>query len=40
LPVLMYAVIVIAAIYMMATLFADLLIAWLNPRARLDMDAA
>jgi peptide/nickel transport system permease protein len=40
LPVLMYSVIVIAAIYMIATLVADLLIAWLNPRARLDLDAA
>lgn len=40
LPVLQYAVIVIATIYMAATLLADVSIAWLNPRARLDLDSA
>jgi peptide/nickel transport system permease protein len=40
LPVLQYAVIVIAVIYMAATLLADITIAWLNPRARLDLDSA
>jgi peptide/nickel transport system permease protein len=40
LPVLQYAVIVIAAIYMASTLLADILIAWLNPRARLDLDSS
>jgi peptide/nickel transport system permease protein len=40
LPVLQYAVIMIAAIYMIATLLADVIIAWLNPRARLEMEAA
>ena len=40
LPVLQYSIIVIATIYMAATLIADVLIAWLNPRARLDLDSA
>jgi peptide/nickel transport system permease protein len=40
LPVLQYSVIVIATIYMISTLLADVLIAWLNPRARLDLDSA
>jgi len=40
LPVLQVAVIISALIYMVATLAADLLIAWLNPRARLDLTAA
>ena len=40
LPVLQYSVIVIATIYMASTLLADVLIAWLNPRARLDLDSA
>jgi ABC-type dipeptide/oligopeptide/nickel transport system permease component len=29
-------VIVIGIVYMLATLIADLIIAWMNPRARLD----
>lgn len=37
LPVLQVAVLISALIYMVATLFADLFIAWLNPRARLDL---
>ena len=37
LPVLQVAVIISALIYMVATLIADLVIAWLNPRARLDL---
>jgi peptide/nickel transport system permease protein len=37
LPVLQMAVIIVGAIYMATTLLADLLIAWLNPRARLDV---
>jgi peptide/nickel transport system permease protein len=40
LPVLQYSVIVIAAIYMIATLLADTLIAWLNPRARVELDTS
>ena len=40
LPVLQVAVIVSALIYMVATLLADLIIAWLNPRARLDLASA
>ncbi len=35
LPVLSAGVLVIGVIYMIATLFADLLISWLNPRIRL-----
>ena len=35
LPVLSAGVLVIGVIYMVATLFADLLISWLNPRIRL-----
>ncbi len=34
-PLLRGAVVVVALIYMVATLFADLIIAWMNPRARL-----
>jgi peptide/nickel transport system permease protein len=37
LPVLMYSVLVIAVVYMISTLLADIAIAWLNPRARLDL---
>lgn len=33
-PLLQAAVLIIAVIYMIATLFADLLIAWINPRTR------
>jgi peptide/nickel transport system permease protein len=40
LPVLQYSVIVIATIYMAATLLADVTIAWLNPRARLDVEGS
>jgi peptide/nickel transport system permease protein len=35
-PVLQAGVIVIGIVYMLATLAADLIIAWMNPRARLD----
>ena len=35
LPVLQAGVLVIGIIYMFATLVADLLISWLNPRIRL-----
>ncbi|MGD9996494.1 MAG: ABC transporter permease [Ilumatobacteraceae bacterium] len=37
LPVLQIAVIVVGGIYMITTLLADLVIAWLNPRARLEL---
>ncbi len=40
LPVLQVAVLISALIYMIATLAADLTIAWLNPRARLDLSAS
>jgi peptide/nickel transport system permease protein len=40
LPVLQFAVIVIAAIYMASTLLADVAIAWLNPRARLELEVS
>ncbi|MEM8923135.1 MAG: ABC transporter permease [Actinomycetota bacterium] len=36
-PVLRGGVLAVAVIYMMATLGADLLIAWMNPRARLSL---
>ena len=36
LPVLTAAVLVVGIVYMLATLIADLLIAWLNPRVLLD----
>ncbi len=39
LPVLQAAVLLVAIIYMLATLVADLVIAWINPRARLGGDA-
>ncbi len=35
-PVLQTSVMVIATIYMISTLLADIIIAWLNPRARLE----
>lgn len=38
-PVLRGGVLTVAIIYMLATLAADLLIAWMNPRARLSEDA-
>ncbi len=37
LPVLQVAVLIVALIYMVATLLADIIIAWLNPRARLEL---
>ena len=40
LPVLQFAVIVIATIYMASTLLADITIAWLNPRARIEMETS
>ena len=36
-PVLRAGVLIVAIIYMLATLTADLIIAWMNPRARLDL---
>ena len=38
LPMLTAGVIVIGIVYMLATLTADLIIAWMNPRIRLDAD--
>ena len=35
-PVLTAAVILVAAIYMIMTLVADLIIAWMNPRTRME----
>jgi peptide/nickel transport system permease protein len=40
LPVLEAAVILVAIIYMVTTLAADLTIAWMNPRARRELEAA
>ena len=34
-PVLVAGVLVVAIVYMLATLSADLILAWMNPRARL-----
>jgi len=39
-PVLRGGVLTVAIIYMIATLGADLLIAWMNPRARLSLSEA
>ena len=39
-PVLRGGVLMVAIIYMLATLGADLLIAWMNPRARLSLSEA
>ena len=36
LPMLTAGVLVIGIVYMLATLIADLIIAWMNPRIRLD----
>ena len=36
-PVLVAGVILVGLIYMLCTLFADLVIAWMNPRARLEV---
>ena len=38
LPMLTAGVIVIGLVYMVATLLADLIIAWMNPRIRLEAD--
>jgi peptide/nickel transport system permease protein len=38
LPMLTAGVIVIGVVYMLATLTADLIIAWMNPRIRLDVE--
>ncbi|HET7169494.1 MAG TPA: ABC transporter permease [Candidatus Limnocylindrales bacterium] len=37
-PMLQAGAIVVGIVYMVATLTADLIIAWMNPRARLDQD--
>jgi peptide/nickel transport system permease protein len=39
-PLLRGGVLTVAIIYMLATLGADLLIAWMNPRARLSLESA
>ena len=39
-PVLVAGVLIVAIVYMVATLCADLLLAWMNPRARLQGGAA
>lgn len=39
LPVLVAGVLLVAIIYMLATLAADLVIAWMNPRARLTVES-
>ena len=39
-PVLRGGVLTVAIVYMVATLAADLLIAWMNPRARLSLSEA
>ena len=36
-PVLVAGVLVVATAYMLATLAADLVLAWMNPRARLEV---
>ena len=36
-PVLVAGVLVVAIVYMLATLAADLVLAWMNPRARLEV---
>ena len=37
-PVLVAGVLLVATVYMVATLAADLLLAWMNPRIRLEAD--
>ena len=37
-PMLTAGVIIVGIIYMLATLLADLTIAWMNPRIRLDAE--
>jgi peptide/nickel transport system permease protein len=39
-PLLQAGVITIAVIFMICTLAADLLIAWMNPRARINVGAS
>lgn len=39
-PVLVAGVLVVATVYMLATLAADLVLAWMNPRARLKVGAS
>ena len=39
-PLLTAGVLLVGIIYMICTLLADLVIAWMNPRARLVRDAA
>jgi peptide/nickel transport system permease protein len=39
LPVLQAGVLVVAIVYMLATLGADLILAWMNPRARMETEA-
>ncbi len=39
-PLLQAGVVSVAIIFMISTLFADLLIAWMNPRARINLDDA
>ena len=39
LPMLTAGVIVIGIVYMLATLTADLITAWMNPRIRLDANS-
>ena len=36
-PVLVAGVLVVAIVYMLSTLAADLVLAWMNPRARLEV---
>ena len=38
LPVLQGGVLLVAIVYMLATLAADLVLAWMNPRARLEAE--
>lgn len=38
-PVLVAGVLVVATVYMVATLAADLVLAWMNPRARAKLGA-
>lgn len=39
LPLLQGCVLIVGTIYMLATLVADIIIAWLNPRVRLQADS-
>lgn len=40
LPVLTVVVLIVGIVYMVATLIADIIIAWLNPRARLELESS